>query len=259
MDLTNRVILITGASRGIGAGIAREAALRGAHVVINHLNDHDNAQAVLADVQRLGRQALAFSADVGIKSQVDDMVAQAINYFGKIDILVNNAGIALWQPFLELDESNWDHTLTTNLKSVFLCSQAVARHLVQRKSPGSIVSISSIAAHGAMDCLVPYCASKGAMTTVTKAMAVELAPHQIRVNAVAAGTIDVKRNRDTDPNYPHNWLPFIPLGRVGEVDDIAKTVLFLASDDAAYVTGQVLYVDGGETSYVPMPRADFAR
>ena len=185
--------------------------------------------------------------------------AQGIAELGKIDVLVNNAGIEFWKPFLELDEVHWDRTLAVNLKSVFLCSQAVAKHLVARNLPGSIVNVSSIAAHGAMDCLVPYCASKGGITLVTKAMATELAAWGIRVNAIAAGTIDIQRNRETDPNYPDNWVPFIPMGRVGTVEDIAKPVIFLASDESAYVTGQTFWVDGGETSYVPMPRANFAK
>ena len=200
-----------------------------------------------------------FQADAGVKADVDAMVAAGVKALGTIDVLVNNAGIALWKPFLELDEANWDRTLQTNLKSVFLCSQAVARHLVQRGSPGSIVNISSIAGAGALDCLVPYCASKGGMLLTTKAMATELGPYRIRVNSVAPGTIDIQRNRDTDPKYPDDWLPFIPMGRVGVPSDVAKPVIFLASDEAAYVTGQTFWVDGGETSYVPMPRADFAR
>jgi NAD(P)-dependent dehydrogenase (short-subunit alcohol dehydrogenase family) len=178
---------------------------------------------------------------------------------GTIDLLVNNAGIALWKPFLELDEENWDRTIATNLKSVFLCSQAFALALISSHRKGGIVNISSIAAHGALDCLVPYCASKGGMTLATQAMATELAPYGIRVNAVAPGTIDIKRNRDTDPGYPGNWEKFIPFGRVGLPEEIAKPVVFLCSSEADYVTGQIFWIDGGLTSYVPMPRADFAR
>lgn len=259
MKLRDRVVLVTGASKGIGAGIATEAASQGADVVINYHSDRDGAEEVLSQVQELGHKGMAFKANVGVKAEVDGMIAAGIERFGKIDVLVNNAGIALWKPFLELDEDNWDRTLATNLKSVYLCSQAVAKHLVEKGLPGSIVNISSIAGHGALDCLVPYCASKGGMTLITKAMATELAPHGIRVNALAPGTIDIPRNRDTDPNYPDNWVPFIPMGRVGTVEDVAKPAIFLASDEAAYVTGQVFWVDGGETSYVPMPRADFAR
>ena len=259
MKLQDRVVLVTGASKGVGAAIAVEAAAEGADVIINYHSDKAGAEKTLAEVEKHGRRGLVIGADVGTKSQVDQMVAAGIEALGKIDVLVNNAGIALWKPFLELDEDNWDRTLKTNLKSVFLCSQAVAKELVARKLPGSIVNISSIAGHGALDCLVPYCASKGGMHLITKAMATELAPHNIRVNCLAPGTIDIERNRQTDPEYPDNWVPFIPMGRVGLPSDVAKPVVFLASEEASYVTGQVFWADGGETSYVPMPRADFAR
>ena len=259
MKLLNRVVLVTGASIGLGAEIALEAAREGADVIINYNSHRADAEQVLQQVKDIGRRGIVLQANVGIKAEVDALVAAGIEAMGRIDVLVNNAGIALWKPFLELDEANWDSTIQTNLKSVFLCSQAVARHMVARKSRGSIVNISSIAAAGALDCLVPYCASKGGMLLITKAMATELGPYNIRVNSVAPGTIDIERNRRTDPNYPGDWLPFIPMGRVGLPSDVAKPVIFLASDEAAYVTGQTFWADGGETSYVPMPRADFAR
>jgi NAD(P)-dependent dehydrogenase (short-subunit alcohol dehydrogenase family) len=259
MKLHNRVVLVTGASKGIGAEIAKEAAREGADVIVNYASDRAGAEATLDEISQLGCRGMAIGADVGTRADVERMVAAGIEQFGKIDVLINNAGIAIWRPFLELTEDEWDRTLDTNLKSVFLCSQAVVRHLVANHLPGSIVNISSIAAHGALDCLVPYCASKGGMALTTKAMATELGPYGIRVNSLAPGTIDIKRNRDTDPNYPGDWVPYIPLGRVGQVGDIAKPVIFLASDEAGYITGQTFWADGGETSYVPMPRADFAR
>jgi NAD(P)-dependent dehydrogenase (short-subunit alcohol dehydrogenase family) len=259
MKLRNKVVLVTGASKGIGQAIAVEAAREGAHVIINYSNDRDGANRTLSEVETLSGKGMVVHADVRKKLDVDHMISDGIRHFGKINVLVNNAGIALWKPFLELDEENWDRTLDTNLKGSFLCSQAVAEFLVQEKLEGSIVNISSIAAHGALDCLVSYCASKGGMTLMTKAMATELAPYGIRVNAIAPGTIDIKRNRDTDPDYPGSWEPYIPMGRVGVPIEVAKPVIFLASDEASYITGQTFWVDGGETSYVPMPRADFAR
>jgi len=259
MKLKHRITLVTGASKGLGGEIAIEAAREGSNVIVNYNLDKAGAERIKWEIEKLGQRALIAQADVSKKAEVDDMVAAGIRYFGKIDVLINNAGIAIWKPFLELSEENWDHTLDTNLKSVFLCSQAVAKNLVERNLPGSIINISSIAAHGAMDCLVPYCASKGGMTLITKAMATELGPYKIRVNALAPGSIDIERNRKTDPNYPEDWHPFIPLGRVGHVRDVAKPVIFLASNDAAYITGQTFWADGGETSYVPMPRSDFAR
>ena len=259
MKLQDRILMVTGASKGLGAETAIEAAREGADVAVNYFSDQEGAEAAASEIRKLGRRAVVIGADVSVKADVDRMFDTALGELGKLDALVNNSGIALWKPFLELDEANWDRTMAVNLKSVFLCSQVFARHLVERKAPGSIVNISSIAAHGALDCLVPYCASKGGMTLITKAMATELGPHGIRVNALAPGTIDIARNRDTDPDYPDNWLPHIPMGRVGVVSDVAKPVIFLASDEAAYITGQCFWADGGETSFVPMPRADFAR
>jgi 3-oxoacyl-[acyl-carrier protein] reductase len=259
MKLEKHVLLVTGASKGIGAAIAVEAAREGADVIVNYHSDEAGARRTVAQVCALGRRAIAIEADVSCKRDVDAMVERGTRELGLIDLLVNNSGIALWKPFLELDEATWDRTIDTNLKSVFLCSQAVARALVAARQKGSIVNISSIAARGALDCLVPYCASKGGMTLATQAMAAELAPYGIRVNAVAPGTIDIKRNRDTDPGYPGNWEKYIPSGRVGGPEEIARPVVFLCSEEASYVTGQILWADGGLTSYVPMPRADFAR
>ena len=259
MILEHRIALVTGASSGIGAAIAEEMASEGADIVVNYCNNREGAENTAEKVRNLGRKALAVRADVSLKADVDEMISRTIDSFGRIDILVNNAGIALWKPFLEIEEDEWDRTLETNLKSVFLCSQGVAKTMVASGISGSIVNISSIAAHGSLDCLVPYCASKGGMTLATKAMATELAPHGIRVNALAPGTIDIERNRKTDPDYPDDWHPYIPLGRVGTVAEIARPVIFLASEQSSYITGQIFWADGGETSYVPMPRADFAR
>jgi 3-oxoacyl-[acyl-carrier protein] reductase len=257
--LKSKTALVTGASKGIGRGIAIEMAKEGANVAINYSSDTAGAQETLDAVKAAGADGIIIKADVGSKAEVDAMVNEAIKTFGQVDILVNNAGIALWKPFLELDEENWDKTIDTNLKSVFLCSQAVAKDLIKKKAKGSIINISSIAAHGAMDCLVPYCASKGGMTLITKAIATELGPYGIRVNSLAPGTIDIERNSNTDPDYPGDWIPYIPLGRVGTVEEVAKAVIFLACEDSSYITAQTFWADGGETSYVPMPRADFAR
>ncbi|MCP3967362.1 MAG: glucose 1-dehydrogenase [Lentisphaerae bacterium] len=258
MRLKDKIILITGASKGIGAGIALEAAREGAKVVINYHSGFEDAKKIQSKIKETGKDAIIVKADVSKKNEVDGLIEKTLDYFGRIDILVNNSGVALWKPFLETDESNWDSTINVNLKGVFLCSQAVARHMIEKGISGSIVNIGSTAAHASMDCLVPYCASKGGVILLTKSIANALAKNNIRVNCLSPGTTDVKRNRETDKSYPDNWEPYIPLQRPGKIEEIAKAVIFLASDDASYITGQNLFADGGATSYVPMPGADFA-
>ncbi|MGM0366016.1 MAG: SDR family NAD(P)-dependent oxidoreductase [Actinomycetota bacterium] len=259
MRLKARAAVVTGASKGIGAAIAKELAREGADVLINYHSDRDGAIKVKEFIEKnTGSKAEISGADIGTWKGAEKMIGRAMDYFGKIDILVNNAGIAVWKPFFEITEKVWDKVLNTNLKGAFMASQMAAREMI-KGGGGNIVNISSIAAHGSMDCLVPYCASKGGMSLLTKAMAVELAPYNIRVNAIAPGTIDIKRNRITDPYYPDNWEPYIPLGRAGKPEEIAWPVVFAVSDESAYMTGQIIYISGGETDYVPMPGSDFAR
>ncbi|NJD04279.1 MAG: glucose 1-dehydrogenase [Ruminiclostridium sp.] len=258
MKLINKAAIVTGASKGLGAGIAIALANQGADLVINYSSDNKGAEETAQQIRSTGRTAYICKADVSKYDEIESMINYTIEKFGRLDILINNAGIAIWKPFFEITEDIWDRTLDTNLKSVFMASQLAGRQMC-KNGGGVIVNISSIAAHGAMDCLVPYCASKGGMTLLTKAMAVELAPYKIRVNSVAPGTIDIKRNRDIDPDYPDDWIPYIPLGRVGTVEDIAGPVVFLCSGDSGYMTGQTIQVSGGELEYVPMPGSDFAR
>jgi len=259
LKLKDKTAIVTGSSKGIGAGIAKELALMGCNVTVNYHGDKNGADKVKGYIEEnTNQKAISVYADVSKLKDCKTLVEETLNVFGKIDILVNNAGIAFWKPFFEISEEIWDQTMNTNLKSVFMLSQLAGKNMAENNG-GIIVNISSIASHGAMDCLVPYCASKGGMTLITKAMAVELAPYNIRVNAVSSGTIDIERNRNTDPDYPNDWIPYIPLGRVGKVEDIAKTVTFLCSEDSSYITGQNIFVCGGEVDYVPMPRSDFAR
>ncbi len=258
IKLNGKVALITGASKGIGYSIALEMAREGAHIITNYHTDKEGAKKAAEEIEKMRRKVLVVQADISKASEVDQMVKLSLKTFGKIDILVNNAGLAIWKPFFEITEEIWDRTLDVNLKGTFLCSQKVAWNMAKNKG-GSIINISSIAAYGAMDCLASYCAAKGGMSLLTKAMAVELAPYNIRVNAIAPGTIAIERNFREDPKYPHDWIPYIPMGRVGQTEDVVKAAIFFASDDTSYITGQMFYVDGGETSYVPMPRAQFTR
>ena len=259
LRLINKIAIVTGASKGIGAGIAKELAKEGCNVTINYLSDEKGALKIKKYIENeIGQKAIISNADVSKMDDVKNMVNKTIEYFDKIDILINNAGIALWKSFFNITEEIWDRTINVNLKGAFLTSQLVSKEMV-KAGGGVIVNISSLAAHGSMNCLIPYCASKGGITLLTKSMAVELAPYNIRVNAIAPGTIDIERNRKTDPNYPDNWKPFIPMERVGTVDDIAKPVVFLCSEEASYITGQNIYVCGGQTDYVPMPASEFTR
>ena len=259
MALKNRTAIITGSSKGIGAAIAIELARQGCNTVINYNSDREGARKVLRKIKtETGTDAIMVKADVGKYKDVKKLIEKTVNSFKKIDILVNNAGIAIWKPFLEITEEMWNRTIDTNLKGTFMCSQIAANEMI-KTGGGVIVNISSLGANGSMDCLVPYVTSKGGITLLTKALAVELAPHNIRVNTVAPGTIDIERNRKTDPDYPDDWIPYIPMGRVGKVKDITGPVVFLCSEESSYITGQNIYISGGQTDYVPMPRSGFAR
>jgi len=259
MALKNRTAIITGSSKGIGAAIAIELAKQGCNTVINYNSDSEGAREVLRTIKTVaGTDAIMVKADIGKYRDVKKLFGEAVGSFKKIDILVNNAGIAIWKPFLEITEEMWDRTMDTNLKGTFMCSQMAAKEMI-KTGGGAIVNISSLGANGSMDCLVPYVTSKGGMTLLTKALAVELAPYNIRVNTIAPGTIDIERNRKTDPDYPDDWIPYIPMGRVGKVKDITGPVVFLCSEESSYITGQNIYICGGQTDYVPMPRSGFAR
>lgn len=258
MKLEGKTAIITGSSKGIGAEMAVEFAREGADVLVNYHTDEEGAQKTAAKIRQLGRRAVAVMANVSTYAGCEKLINTCLAEFGKIDILVNNAAVAYWRPLFEITEEIWDKTINTNLKGAFLCSQMAAKVMVPQGN-GVILNISSIAADGYMDCFLPYCVSKGGMTLLTQSMATELAPYHIRVNALAPGSIDIKRNRDTDPKYPVNWESSIPLGRVGEVEEIAKPAVFLCSDDASYITGATLYACGGITAYVPIPKSEFAR
>jgi len=257
-EFTNKVALVTGSSKGIGKGIAIELAKNGADVVVNYYSDKSGAIDTMAKVKEFGVDSLSVKADVGSYNEVKEMFDKIYNKFGKIDILINNSAIAIWKPFENFTEEEWDRTLNTNLKSIFNCTK-FALPSMKKNGGGIVVNIGSMGGHAYLDCLVPYCASKGGVNLITKSLAVELAKYNIRVNIVAPGTIAIKRNFDTDPGYPDNWFSYIPQGRVGEIKEVVNPVIYLCSSKSSHITGQILYVDGGTTSYVPMPSSDFAR
>jgi len=248
MDLKNKVAVITGARRGMGRTHALTLAKAGAKVVVSDLFLKD-CLGVVKEIEKAGGEAMAVQCDVSKKKSVETMIKKVIKKFKKIDILVNNAGIAQFMPFLKLSEKDWDKTININLKGYFLCAQACVKEMVKQKS-GTIINISSIAmgqVGAGFPFLAHYCASKGGIASMTEALAVELAPYKIRVNAIAPGVIDTPMVGDIKNNKKSlkESLARIPMGRMGQPQEISDAVLFLASDRSSYVTGSVLVVDGG--------------
>ncbi|WP_296946957.1 SDR family NAD(P)-dependent oxidoreductase [uncultured Massilia sp.] len=242
MKLAQKVAIVTGASQGIGLACARRLVQEGARVMLADVRE-DGAQAAAA----LGDAARFVRADVGVKADVEAMLAATLAAFGHVDILVNNAGVTHAAGFLDLEEEDFDRVLRINLKSMFLCSQAVAREMVKRGG-GCIVNMSSVNAELTIANQVPYVISKGGVNQLTRVASISLAQHGIRVNAVGPGTILTELAKEAvlaSPEARHTILSRTPLGRCGEPEEIAAIVAFLASDDASYITGQTLYADGG--------------
>jgi NAD(P)-dependent dehydrogenase (short-subunit alcohol dehydrogenase family) len=251
MRLQNKVAIVTGATQGIGLACARRLLDEGARVMLVDIKPE--GQAVAAE---LGEHARFCTADVSLKVDVDAMIAQTVAQFGRIDILVNNAGVTHAADFLDLSEDDFDRVLRINLKSMFLCGQAAARQMVKQQassgglgmSSPSIINMSSVNAELAIPNQVPYVVSKGGINQLTKVMALNLAPHGIRVNGIGPGTILTELAKKAvlaSPEARHTILSRTPAGRCGEPEEIGAVVAFLASDDASYMTGQTMYVDGG--------------
>ncbi|HEY5618428.1 MAG TPA: 3-oxoacyl-ACP reductase FabG [Vicinamibacterales bacterium] len=241
-DLSGKVAIVTGASRGIGRGIATLLASRGARVVAAARGDH--AGVTVAAIQESGGKADAASVDVTDGSAVEAMVAAALERHGRIDILVNNAGIARDQLLLRMKQEDWDQVIATNLTAAFVCAQAVLRPMIKQRS-GRIVSISSVVGQAGNPGQANYAASKAGLIGFSKALAREVASRNITVNVVAPGLIDTDMTRAITDKAQVDWTAQIPLGRLGEATDVAAAVCFLASDEASYITGQVLAVNGG--------------
>src|SRR4051794_3696765 len=239
MSLEGKVVLVTGAASGIGETIAVELARQGARVVVNYHSDKDPGQPVVDKITGAGGKGIAIQADVSKQDDSNRMVQEAVEKFGKVDVLVNNAGIEHSSPFLEKTEEEWDRTLAVDLKGPFLCSQAVARDMVRRGEPGTIINISSVHEDLAFPGYVDYCAAKGGLRMMCRDMALELAPYKINVVNVAPGAIATPINEETleDPKKSAALKAEIPLGRVGQSEEVAALVAYLASDAAAYITG----------------------
>src|SRR5713101_9245365 len=244
MQLENRVAIVTGGARGIGLAIAKRYVGEGAKVIIA---DVDAAAGEAAASALDGARCSFVRTDVGDRRDAEQVVAEACRLFGGIDILVNNAGMVHGADFLDLEEADFDRVLRTNLKGAFLVGQAAARRMVAQvkagKSAGTIINMSSINAVVAIPNHTPYCVSKGGIDQLTKVMALALAPHGIRVNAIGPGSImtDILKAVATDQEAKRRVLARTPLGRIGDPDEIAAVAVFLASDDASYITGQTIY------------------
>jgi 3-oxoacyl-[acyl-carrier protein] reductase len=246
LSLEGRTALVTGASRGIGRAISLELARRGAAVMINFNRSAESAQEVVDQIGSMGGRAQLFQADVADFQQAQALVKTTIEDLGGLDILINNAGITRDNLIMMMSEQEWDAVIATNLKSAFNCSKAAVRHMM-RKRYGRIVNITSVAGQMGNAGQTNYSASKAGQIGFTKALAREVAPRNITVNAIAAGYIETEIWSGVADEFRQAILNLIPLGRKGEVQEIADAVAFLVSDQAAYITGQVLGVDGGMT------------
>ncbi len=242
MKLSDRVAIVTGAGRGIGRALALKLAGAGAVVVVNDINE--DCQEVAHEIGATGRQSLAVIADVSSPTDVAGLVEKTTVAFGKVDILINNAGIARDQLVMRMSDEDWDRVLAVDLKSVFLCTRAVLRYMIKQRW-GRIISISSIVGLVGNPGQANYASAKAGIIGFTRAVAKEVASRGITVNAIAPGFIDTEMTQRLSENQRQELLSRIPLGRLGSPDDVAAAVAFLASEDAGYITGQVLTVDGG--------------
>jgi NAD(P)-dependent dehydrogenase (short-subunit alcohol dehydrogenase family) len=244
LPLAGKTALVTGASKGVGKGIALELARAGCHVAVNYNSDAAGAGATVSEITARGLKAFAVQANVGASAEVDAMFSMVLQEFGKIDVLVNNAGVQTWKALLDLEEAEWDRVIDTNLKGTFLCSQRAAR-LMKEHGGGRIVNIGSGCNKVAFPHLVDYTASKGGIEMFTKVAAAELGQYNITVNCVAPGAVEIERTKHEAGDYAGTWAKLTPLGRVGVPADIGKTVAFLAGPGADFITGQTIWVDGG--------------
>jgi 3-oxoacyl-[acyl-carrier protein] reductase len=243
-DFKGKVAIVTGASRGIGKAIALELGSRGATVVVNYNKNADSANEVVEAIKAAGGNGLAVQADVSDAEQVDTLFKTVTKEFNQIDILINNAGTARDNVIMMLKPEDFDAVINTNLRSAWLCSKAASRAMMKKRY-GRIINITSVVGIAGNGGQTNYAASKAGMIGLTKALAKEIASRNVTVNAVAPGFIDTDMTSTLSEDIMKKAIDAIPLGRQGKAEEVAKAVIFLASDDAAYITGQVLVVDGG--------------
>jgi 3-oxoacyl-[acyl-carrier protein] reductase len=243
-DLSGKVAVVTGSSRGIGAAIAKTLAAQGAKVVVNHRNSPEGAADVVAAIQANGGEAMVIQADVGQSSEAQRLIKETIDTYGQIDILVNNAGTTRDTLIMTMKDEDWDLVLRTNLSSTYYCAKAAVRPMMKKRS-GRIINITSVVGLAGQAGQTNYAASKAGIIGFTKSLAKEIGSRNITVNAVAPGFIPTALTEVLPQEMMQAAVANTPLGRLGTVEDVANAVLFLASNEAAFITGQVLTVDGG--------------
>ena len=244
MDLSNKVAIVTGSGRGIGRAIALKLAEAGATIVINDVGEASSVDSVAQEIKELNRESLAILADISLSSDVTRMVETTLATYGKIDILVNNAGITRDQIILRMSEEDWDKVININLKSVFLCTKAVLRPMIKQRW-GRIINMSSIVGLVGNPGQANYASAKAGIIGFTRTIAKEVASRGITANAIAPGFIDTGMSQQLEEKQKEELKKRIPLGYLGTPRDVAEAVAFLASEEARYITGQVLNVDGG--------------
>jgi len=247
-DLENKIAIVTGGTKGIGYGMALGLARAGAHVAVVSRTKPE-CERVSMEIKQLGRQSLAISADVSKVDSVYEMVARVVEKFGRVDILVNNAGVSFSKPAVEISEEEWDYILNINLKGLFFCAQAAGKQMIKQKR-GKIINVASILGLVGEYFVSPYCAAKGGVVQLTRALALEWSPYNIQVNAIAPGYVLTNLNKAELSNekiYKY-IIKKTPQRRLGKVEDMVGLTVFLASNSSDYITGQVIPVDGGWTA-----------
>ncbi len=242
--LQGKHALVTGASRGIGRSIALELAKQGASVAVNYSGSEDRAQAVVEEIEAMGQKAFKVQADVSNEKSVKEMITSVVDTFGSIDILVNNAGITKDNLLMRMKEDEFDQVINTNLKGVFLCTKAATRPMMKQRS-GKIINVASIVGVSGNPGQANYVAAKAGVIGMTKSVAKELASRNILVNAVAPGFISTDMTDALSDEQRTSMLELVPLGKLGTPENVATVVKFLASDDAEYITGETIHIDGG--------------
>jgi glucose 1-dehydrogenase len=245
----NKIALVTGSTQGIGAACALRLASEGADIILNNLKHDDHVEGLIAQINAMGRRAAFIAADVSAAANVFKLINDAVNTYGSLDIVVNNAGVEKNHNFWEVTEEEYDIVMNTNFKGVFFCIQAFVKYCMDAKREGIVINMSSVHEEITFPHFAAYCASKGALKMLTRNLATELAPHNIRINNVAPGAISTPINQSllNNPEQLNSVLQNIPMKKLGKPEDVAAVVAFLASADAAYVTGSTYFVDGGLT------------